>query len=42
MAESFFHAIIAGMSAAYRKAATTMAHNPPAALARPFARKKLG
>lgn len=28
--------------AAYRKASTTTAHNPPAAFARPFARKKLG
>lgn len=27
---------------AYRKAAATTAHNPPAAFARPFARKKLG
>lgn len=27
---------------AYRKAAMTTAHNPPAAFARPFARKKLG
>lgn len=27
---------------AYRKAVTTTAHNPPAAFARPFARKKLG
>ena len=26
----------------YRKAAATTAHNPPAAFARPFARKKLG
>jgi tetratricopeptide (TPR) repeat protein len=26
----------------YRKAAATIAHNPPAAFARPFARKKLG
>jgi tetratricopeptide (TPR) repeat protein len=26
----------------YRKASTTTAHNPPAAFARPFARKKLG
>ena len=26
----------------YRKAAETTAHNPPAAYARPFARKKLG
>ncbi len=26
----------------YRKASTTTAHNPPAAFARPFTRKKLG